>query len=344
MKKRLLLIVLSALLLAGCGKMEEPPAVPEPESEEPFIEEPVVEEPVIEEPVIAATLDGKPVTMEELSPYIALSVDNLIAELGIESIDWTDGDKTISDYVKKDALEILRLYTAIEKEGERLGFASSAEEKADIESWHRDAVRAVGSELAYQQYLADNHMTDEVYTRIYAVNLLYEDLYAYYYGEDGKDLPTDEELFAWAAEQGIYHISHIFLSTEDAPEDIAIRQQQLAVKINNALKNGADFYEMAAQYSEAEGFLNQYVMLDEAQEEIKKVLLTLDVEQNSGVLESETGYHILRREQVERSYILDNFPEYVAERFNALISRWTEEIEISTTEEFDAFFAGDIFS
>jgi len=331
MKKTLCALLCALMLLLwGCGR----------ETEE--MPRPLPEETVQEAEPEAACIGTTSYTVGEISPYIGLSVDNLMSELGVETIDWTEEETTISDYVKQDALEIMRLYTAIEQKAEELGISRTREEEQQLESWHQDAVEALGSEEAYEEYLTEHHMTDQVYTRIYAVNLTYNHLYDYFYGENGQDIPTDVDIFDWAESQGIYHISHIFLSTEDCTEQEKIAQMQLAVNINDRIKAGEDFYTLAAEYSSGEGMLNQYLRFDDAEEDIKTILSSLAVGECSGIAESETGYHIILREQVDRDYILDNFPEFIAERFNALISQWTQEIQIRTTSVYDALNVGDV--
>ena len=335
MKKRLFAaLALLLVLLGGCKKA--------PEEETPAPPPAPAEEQTEQAPAPAAYMGGAELTLEDISPYIALSVDNLTTELGVETIDWTEEDTTISDYVKQDALEILRLYTAIESKARELSIRLTPEEEERLQSWHADAVEALGSEKAYAEYLRENHMTEQVYTRIYAVNLLYNHLYDYFYGENGKDIPTDVDIFDWAEQQGIYHISHIFLSTEDCTQQEKIAQMQLAADLNERLRAGEDFYTLAAEYSSGDGMLNQYIRYSDAEKDIQTILSSLEVGDLSGIAESETGYHIILREQVDRDYMLDNFPDLIAQRFNALISAWTRGIAIRTTDLYDGLNVGEL--
>ncbi|MBR2521398.1 MAG: peptidylprolyl isomerase [Oscillospiraceae bacterium] len=353
-RKKLFLIISAAVLVALSAVIlfltsrpsppgdawEKTAADPSPElSPVPETAEPEVTVPP--DPV-AAYVGGRPVTVSELSTYIALSVDNLLSELNMDSIDWEDssGDTAISDYVKKDALEILRLYAALESKAGELGISLTKEETESIENWHEDAVDALGGEESYAEYLEKNHMSEATYLRIYSSNLLYNHIYDYYYGNKGTGIPTQEEADAWADARGIFHISRIFLSTEGADSAEKNRQMQNAVNIARQLAEGADFYRLAGRY---DSYGSEYLVLSDVSPQYAEALRTLDVGTISGVLEMEDGYYIVKRESVDVRYIMDHYPELVSERFNELISQWASEVEIITTECFDSLNAASVF-
>ncbi|NLT39563.1 MAG: hypothetical protein GXX89_03755 [Clostridiales bacterium] len=292
----------------------------------------------------AVYINGKAMTLEELKPYFSLSVNNLMSELDIDEPDWNTVflDTGISDYVKKDALEILRLYAAIEKKAAELKTTLSDEELKKLDSWHKDAVSKLGSEEAYETYLLENRMTEAAYKHIYAVNLLYKHLYDYYYGEEGAAVPTQEETDAWGDANKLYHIKHIFLATQDNegnPIDADDKELQLALAKNleKRIMEGEDFDRLSIEYSSDGGLKNEYLFLDEAEETFRDALSALEVGSVSGIIESDYGYHILKREPLDVRYVLDNYPQIVTDSFNELISQWTKDVEIHTTDVFDGF-------
>ncbi len=292
----------------------------------------------------AIYINGRALTLEDLKPYFSLSVNNLMSELDIDEPDWNSVflDTGISDYVKKDALEILRLYEAIEVKSAELKTTLTKEELKKLDSWHDDAVDKLGGEEPYETYLAESRMTEAAYKHIYAVNLLYKHLYDYYYGEGGAAVPSQEETDSWGNANKLYHIKHIFLAAQDndgnpIPAGDKELQLALAKDIEKRIRAGEDFDSLSVAYSSDGGLKNEYLFLSEAEEPFRNALEDLAVGSVSGVIESDLGYHIIKREPLNVRYVIDNYPQIVTDNFNELISQWTKEVEILITYAFDTF-------
>ncbi len=264
----------------------------------------------------AAFIGEKAYTLEKLIPYISLSADNLIAQSGAESFDWSTDTGEVSDYVKQDALEIIRLYTALEEKAKELGITLTEEEEKSIASWHDDAVSALGSEEEYAKYLESTLISEETYIYIYKMNLIYNHLFEYHYGQNGVAKPTQEEADRWCEENELYHIDHIFLSCVDndgnpLDKEMVQYQSELIQKLMEKVNAGEDMGALAKEYSTGGELKDQYFYLSEATEGFAESLKDLKIGQISGVVESDYGFHIIRRKNADVDYLVENYPQVV---------------------------------
>ena len=299
----------------------------------------------------AVYYNNEPYTLDQMVPYIGLSVNNLMSELKIDTMDWssTYAGTSVSDYVKQDALEILRLYVAITDKADKLGITLTDAELKDVDSWHDDAVKKLGSEEAYEQYLKDNLMSEATYQHIYSVNLLYNHLFDYYYGADGIAKPTQEETDAWGEENELYHINHIYLpTTDDAGNSLGAAQREeqysLAKQLLGRAAAGEDFDALAAKYSSDGGLKDEYFYLDDADETFSEYLQNLKIGDVSEIIESDYGFHIIKREHLDVQYVLENYPQIVSDDFNDLLSLWTKDVSVVTTALYDGFDVSGLYS
>ncbi len=331
-RKTVLLLCL-ILLLSGCKKDETPAPSPTPDIYSQT----------------AAYIGQKAYTLEKLIPYISLSADNLITQSGADSFDWSNDTGEVSDYVKQDALEIIRLYTALENKADELGITLTEDEEKSIASWHEDAVSALGSEEEYEKYLESTLISEETYIYIYKMNLIYNHLFEYHYGPNGVSKPTQEEADRWCEENELYHIDHIFLSCVDnegnpLDEEMVQYQSELIQKLMERVNAGEDMGTLAKEYSTGGELKDQYFYLSETTEDFAASLEDLAIGEISGVVESDYGFHIIRRKNADVDYLVENYPQVVTGSFNELISEWTDMIDIKTTQIYDEFDASQLFS
>ena len=332
-KKALFALVLCiTLLLSGCGKE----VIPNQSTETDIYTQ------------TAAYIGSTAYTLEKLIPYISLSADNLIAQSGAGSFNWANDTGDVSDYVKQDALEIIRLYTALEQKAKELGISLTEEEQKSIDTWHDDAVEALGGEDEYAAYLESSLISEETYIYIYKMNLIYNHLFEYHYGEKGIAKPTQEEADLWCEENELYHIDHIFLSCVDndgnsLDKEMVQYQSELIYKLKDRIDAGEDMALLARQYSTGGELTDQYFYLSETTEAFAQSLKELSIGEISGVVESDYGFHIIRRKSPDVDYLVQNYPQVVTGAFNELISLWTKEIEVTATDIYANFNAAELF-
>lgn len=143
------------------------------------------------------------------------------------------------------------------------------------------------------------------------------------------------------------HILAIFPWVESGSEETEEGRDEALEKIElveDRLKNGGDFKELAKQYSDDEVTADNggdlgYISKGQTVEEFEEALFSLDEGETSGIIETEYGFHIIKVldyqeeyyqdfEEVEESikvYLLDL---YKLEEYNDFIFSLIEEVDI----------------
>lgn len=132
-------------------------------------------------------------------------------------LDWQAavGTGTLADEVKDQALRDTALYTQVELWAEQYGYTLTQEDQASLEQeWQEQT--AGGEEMALRQ-LESQGLTRERAEKLASVGLLYAGLYRMCQTEGSPLAPTQEELQAFAVQQGIVTVDRIFYPAgEDA--------------------------------------------------------------------------------------------------------------------------------
>ncbi|MBU4482877.1 MAG: peptidyl-prolyl cis-trans isomerase [Actinobacteria bacterium] len=162
------------------------------------------------------------------------------------------------------------------------------------------------------------------------------------YYEDNKNT-----LFLVPARVKASHILAIFPWVEDNSEETEEGREEALEKIKvveDKLKDGGDFEDLARQYSddgtsgENGGDLG-YISKGQMVEEFEEALFALDIEEVSGIVETEYGFHIIKATNREEEYIqkFDEVEEYInayllnlhkAEKWEDFIFSLIEEVNI----------------
>jgi peptidyl-prolyl cis-trans isomerase SurA len=237
---------------------------------------------------ILATIDGGPVTLYELRQFVegdvrarqlagdsaATQLDALITEriikLEISAQGIVVGDEDVDRYI-----ETIRTRNALSEEQLRQALQAQGVTWEDYRKQVRDELQK--AQLINREIRGKVNVTPEEVERYYQAHL--------------EEYATPEEAT----------VSHIVLRlSPDAPEDEAAAVMGRAEQIHVQLEGGANFEELAKQYSEDSaaksggklGKLKKGEMLDEFEE----VVMTLDEGEISRPFRTSVGVHIVRVE------------------------------------------------
>jgi len=274
-KSMILPVLLLSLLLTACGGEEAG------SGRNSFWEELGVEE---TETVL--TVDGREVPAWRYGWWLAEACSAMEAACaaGGLAVDWDTPleEGTLGAYVERQALENTVLYAVVESRAAEWGAVLSAEPTGEgvrsdagvpLEDWQRQELELVG--------------------------LLFGELCAMAAAEDSPWV-TRETLEAFAAAEGYVTLDTIaFPAGEDRS---AARQQaeEAFARLNNAGDKGAIFAALSAADGSAE---TETLRLegDGLEPVLASAASALAVEQHSGILETESGFCILRRLPPERA-------------------------------------------
>ncbi len=379
MKKTVLFVLCLALLLGCCacagesktgGQTEgfsaadtlqaEPNAVPQPEqTPAPAAEASVQTENSggIGPEEIVLTVNGEGVTWEEFRYWMFAG---LIYQ-GVEFNEATDWDAevyegmTMREYALEDAVHSAILYKVVDQNAAEKGIVLTEEELQELEGQIQSNRDYLGSEEAYQAYLTENYLTDELTRSLLSSSYRYRDLFAEMFGIQGEKL-SDQEAILFGDENGYFRAKHILMANQDA-DGTPLDEETMAAKratLEGVLKELReaedpvavfdarmwDFSEDPGLSGNPDGYQYRRGRMVQAFQDAVEALDNYDF---SDITEMEYGYTIVMRLPLDPDAVIltgDNYAftlRYSAATyaFELLVQSWIDEAEMAYTDAFD---------
>lgn len=197
-------------------------------------------------------------------------------------------------------------------------------------------VEECGSMKDYQAALDEYHMNDRLFRYITGITLCETELYNVLLDLGTLD-NSDEGAEAFFASDDFIRTLHIYIGN-DTGESIEENRAE-AESLVKELDNGADFNKLIGSHSEdfymttTNGYYFTYGEMDLAYE---KAAFALAEGEYSGVVETDSGFYIIRRLPKDESYINRNFEDlktqYLSALFYNIIEARRDEITLTMTE------------
>ena len=268
-------------------------------------------------------IDGQTVTCEEYLYWLAYDCEYLSTY--VPNVDWnaeiTDG-VTYGDYAKTDALETVKLYSAVRAWAQETGVTLTEGDQWSLESQRLEYVEYYGGEEAYQQQLEAQGITEEGYDRIRETGALYQRLQKEFRTEGSALYPDGAALAQYMTDNGYLTGRVIFVEAGDGAEEEANgylkRMQEAEDKVaeHNAIcqdRNVDQYGSMTFRFAEGDPLC--------------EAAAALDVNELSGVVATDEGYYIFLREETDPSLVLtDYFNELLQERRSAANVVYNEKL------------------
>ena len=275
---------------------------------------------------ILLTIDGREIPTWRYLYWLAYTcqrVQERYQAAGLP-LDWETpvSGGTLADYVKDQALADTALYATVENWAEKYG-CMIVEEEAQSET----------------SYLPDMGLTAEQMAELERVGQMYAALYELYCTEGSQLAPTDEALAAYGESVGAVTLEEILVPFGEDRTAAQSRAAELFARINGAEDQSAVFSVLMAEYGAASN--PQTVWPGEERAEVFEAVRLLGEGQCSGILETETGFSILRRLPLERSALKERY-------FDELLQTAAEQSAVTTMPEYaeldPASFAAETLS
>lgn len=260
---------------------------------------------------VLLTVDGREVSAWRYL-YWLTSVCDQIRTAWNESgrtLDWqqTFSGEPLADYARRKALENTALYATVETLAESNGVTLSEEDQAQLDAEWQAKVTEYGGEEAYLEALARMGLGKEEALSLSEDACLYHKLLTLAADPASALYVTEEALTEFAAGREYLAASCILVSTAGvAAEDTQTlaaqksRAETLFSQINSAADGAAVFAQLAQTENDAQVQPGTFAAgdgtLPQAAEE---ALRALEVGQWSGVVETEEGYYLLLRQEVD---------------------------------------------
>lgn len=358
----LMALVMAVTLLSGCGQQADQPQT-EPETPNLTTEGIFYELTGVSPETTVMTVSGTPISAEEYLywvSYLCASVEynilsynayyGMYAELVNDdsTLNW-DGEfqngLTLAEYIIEEAEATIKFYTAIDLMAQKYNCGLDAEDLASVATDLNGAIEELGSQEAFDAYLAKLGICQDTFQDLASSKYLFDNLLLLVL-EEGTDLYLEPENYNKYAT----YADHILLMTIDATsgkplsaEELKNRKQtieDLLAQLQSSDDMLTLFDQLADQYSEDTGRADNpdgYVFTPGTMvESFENAAAALEPGQISGVVESDYGYHILLRKDLQEALEAD--PEQrvsLAEtHLTTLLTILSDEATVEKTNHF----------
>ena len=307
-------------------------------------------QPMGEDSPVVMTVNGDEVRAEEFATYMIYNMkyyENMYSQYGMMGL-WSDDSSAemlgvmIPGFAKDQAVYSRVVLEQFEKAGLELSYSNQKE----LSTLRKDTIDQAGGYDGYLQKIAQLGFNDQTYMNFLYITQCYSALNEYYYGSDGIDKPTDEELMEHFRDNYI-SAKHILILTVDPSTGETLRTDEearaLAQSILDRINAGEDFDALMNEYSEdggLEGNPDGYIFTEGDMVtpfyEGAKALAEGEV---SDLVKSDYGYHIIQRTALDYENQFINYQADLATQMgrtmDALLSQWMTEAEVETTDVYD---------
>ena len=307
-------------------------------------------QPMGEDSPVVMTVNGDEVRAEEFATYMIYNMkyyENMYSQYGMMGL-WSDDSSAemlgvmMPGFAKDQAVYSRVVLEQFEKAGLELSYSNQKE----LSTLRKDTIDQAGGYDGYLQRIAQLGFNDQTYMNFLYITQCYSALNEYYYGSDGIDKPTDEELMEHFRDNYI-SAKHILILTVDPSTGETLRTDEearaLAQSILDRINAGEDFDALMNEYSEdggLEGNPDGYIFTEGDMVtpfyEGAKALAEGEV---SDLVKSDYGYHIIQRTALDYENQFINYQADLATQMgrtmDALLSQWMTEAEVETTDVYD---------
>lgn len=291
------------------------------------------------------TVNGDAVAADEYSGYMLYNMQyyaSMYAQMGLTDL-WANEDMAKSlGASMPEAAEQQAIYArVVMQKFNELGLKLSYNEQKEMASVRRNSI-ANTSQDAYLNQIAQFGFSDQTYQNFMYISQCYQALNDYYFGENGVNTPSDEDIQKYY-EDNYITAKHILITTVDPASGETKRTDEEAKKeaqsILDRINAGEDFDTLMNQYSEDTGLSNNpngYTFTEgQMVTEFYDGAKALAEDEVSELVKSSYGYHIIKRVKLDDSQ-LDNFKSDVVSAISGsmdeLLQQWIDEAQVETTD------------
>jgi parvulin-like peptidyl-prolyl isomerase len=197
---------------------------------------------------------------------------------------------------------------------------------------------SLGSFSKYKKYLSENYLTDNVYRENVRAEIMQSELF-YAYVNDLGLIESDTDKVYDIIKEDFIRTQHIYVSKSTYGAES---------KIENALAelaSGADFFETLKKYGEdsSQTEAGEYITRGYMSDEYEKAAYGLSIGAHSDVVESNNGYFIVKRLELDPLYVMVNL-NTLTERYQryAFLELIYEEQRLLKFEPCEYFYSLDL--
>lgn len=266
-------------------------------------------------------IGGYDVTSEEYNYYFLNEKFNL--DLGDDSF-WdtaTEEQKNLKGRTEEMLLE----FYAMKKLADDAGIPYDGQIAEEADAQVTLMVEQYGGQETFQQLLDSNYLSEELFRMHTLESLRSIELFEKMMGDEIKSSLSDRYLRA----------AHILIAFNENAVDTEAehaRAKERAEEVLAKVESGEDFFKLVEEYGEDPGMVDNldgyYFTEGEMVEPFYEGALALKEGETSGLVETNYGYHIIKRLPMEDAYIEENLMDFAAnEHFETFMSKLDETME-----------------
>ena len=302
------------------------------------------------------TVNGDAVAADEYSGYMLYNMQyyaSMYAQMGLTDL-WSNKDMAKSlGASMPEAAEQQAIYArVVMQKFNELGLKLSYNEQKEMASVRRNSI-ANTTKDAYLNQIAQFGFSDQTYQNFMYISQCYQALNDYYFGENGVNTPSDEDIQKYY-EDNYITAKHILITTVDPASGETKRTDEEAKKeaqsILDRINAGEDFDTLMNQYSEDTGLSNNpngYTFTEgQMVTEFYDGAKALAEDEVSELVKSSYGYHIIKRVKLDDSQ-LDNFKSDIVSAISGsmdeLLKQWIDEAQVETTDLYSSITYENVY-
>ncbi len=240
------------------------------------------------------TFDGTEVSFTEFR-YFYLNYKDMYLK---ENPDYFDSEEK-EEALKEEVLSYLLDQYAVRFLAKDAGIRLSSDDKKSIDAEIEKVRASYESEDAFREDLEKSYTCPSHYRAMLEYSALSLNLFDALYGQDGKEVFSDEEFVSYFKEHylAVQEIHLPFGEGETA--DSCEASLSLANNILKEIEDGADFWKMVEKYGKDENMLNfpdgYYFTKGQAEDELYEACTALAIGEISKPVVTSSGIYLIRR-------------------------------------------------
>ncbi len=217
------------------------------------------------------------------------------------------------------------------------------QERKAVDDYVEATIANYGGKTAYLEALEKNYLTEDLFSYLYSQQMLENKLREYYYLEMNDLIKSDDATFEADLKENFMAAKQVLIRHDNGSSKEA--NKALAEGILTKALAGEDFDSLIEQYSEdtsaASGYVYHFTYGQMVQGFEDAVSETAVGSVCSYVAESEAGYHVVMRVEMDAEYVNNHFEElrdaYKARRFNEIRDSYIESFTVEKSKDFDDY-------
>ena len=304
---------------------------------------------------VMITIDGTEVRQGEYADYFSYCKAMIESNSGIGPYVWSMYPDALQQLIEATDQNCLYARVVVDHFNE-LGLKLDRDTAWNYKStMNKTKTELQKQGMDFDSWLSSMGMDEEFYNNIFAQGYYLEALDEYYFGVGGEKAPSEDELRAEFDKY--YKAKHILIrNTDDEGNELTgdalAEKQKLAQELQDRINAGEDFDELMNEYSEDTGLQfspEGYIFQDDGtyvEGFVNGVKALQPGETSKELVESEFGWHIIRREPLTDEDYQSMRPDLVyaltGESIDDLLNTWMEEAQIEYPEGHENLTIADV--